>query len=304
MRILVTGVTGAIGSALVGRLLADGHEVRGLARRPERATRAIPVVAGDAVTGAGLDEALDGVDLAYYLIHSMEPSLDSPFADRERQAAETFGAAARRAGVTRAIYLGGPVPTDGLPPSAHLASRLEVERVLLEMLPDSTALRASVVISADSRSFRLLVRLVERMPVLPLPAWSAHRTRPIDGRDVLEYLARAATAPDAAGHAYDVAGPDEVSYGELVERIRDLLILGRPPIELGFSATPIASRIAAMVAGEDHAFVGPLMESLAHELLPRNDAIRAIMPVRLHSLDAAIEHALAEWERLEPLAAR
>src|SRR5918997_1864518 len=120
------------------------------------------------------------------------------FAAQEELSARNVAEAARRAGVERVVYLGGPVPQDA-PVSPHLASRLAVEQTLLEAIPDSVALRASVVIGARSRSFRFLVRLVERMPVIPLPPWSASRTRPIDGRDVLAFLVSAASAEDAAG---------------------------------------------------------------------------------------------------------
>ena len=158
------------------------------------------------MTGAGLDEALDGIDVAYFLIHSMEGAPPAS-RQRERAAARNFVAAAERAGVRRVVYLGGIVA--GEPRlSRHLASRLEVERILLAALPEAVALRASIVIGASSRSFRFLVRLVERMPVLALPAWREHRTQPIDVRDVRAYLVAAATTPHAAGGlSLDIAGP-------------------------------------------------------------------------------------------------
>jgi len=197
MRILLTGVSGAIGAALVPALAREGHELRGFARRPERVTAALPVVAGDAVSGMGLDAALEGVDVAYFLIHSMEGG-DAGFEARERAAARNFVDAARSAGVRRVVYLGGIVPAAGML-SRHLASRLEVERILCAGFDEAVALRASIVVGASSRSFRFLVRLVERMPVLALPAWRAYRTQPIDVRDVRAFLVSAATTPHAAG---------------------------------------------------------------------------------------------------------
>jgi uncharacterized protein YbjT (DUF2867 family) len=304
MNVLVTGVTGYVGSRLVPRLRRDGHAVRGFARDPRRAQPGIPVVAGDAVSGAGLPRALAGIDVAYFLIHSMEPATDGAFAQRERTAAQHFADAARDAGVQRIVYLGGLIPEGG-PASAHLASRLDVEHVLSTAAPCSVALRASIVIGARSRSFRFLVRLVERMPVLVVPAWGAHRTRPIDERDMLELLARAATHDSVCGRSLDVGGPDLVSYGELIERIRDLMLVGRPTISFKrLTVTPIASRISALIADEDHELIGPLMESLDRDLLPRDDQAIDLLGVRLHSLDAAVEHALGEWEATEPLAAR
>jgi len=303
-RTLVTGITGYVGSALAPRLLEAGHEVVGFARDPSRVTLDVPVVQGDAVTGAGLAAALEDVRVAYYLIHSMEPGGLGDFESRDRRAAENFAAAARAAGVERVIYLGGPVPSDR-PPRAHLRSRLEVERTLLAATPASVALRASIVIGAHSRSFRFLVHLVERLPVIPLPRWRDFRTRPIDGRDVLSYLVAAATSGGAGGRSLDIAGPDVLTYGEMVERIAEHLLLSRPPVRLPLTATPLASRVAASIAGETLELVGPLMDGLEGDLLPRDDRAAELMDVRLHSFDAAVERALREWESAgEPLRAR
>jgi uncharacterized protein YbjT (DUF2867 family) len=304
MNVLVTGATGFVGAALIPRLQAAGHTVRAYARRPEAVAPGVEVVQGDAVAGTGLDKALAGIDCAYYLIHSMEPSADGTFDARDRGAATNFAAAARAAGVGRVIYLGGLVP-EGKEASLHLASRLEVERLLHDAAPASVALRASIVIGARSRSFRFLVRLVERVPVMPLPAWRGFRTQPIDARDVLAFLLAAATTEHAEGAlSLDIAGPDVVTYGELVERIRDALLIGRPPVRLGFNLTPVASRVAAAIAGESIELVGPLMEGLNGDLLPRDDRAAELLGVRLHPLDAAIERSLRDWEAVEELAAR
>lgn len=313
LNILVTGITGFVGSRLAPRLARDGHLVRGFSRHPPPlaapGASATPVVAGDAVSGAGLAEALHEIDVAYFLIHSMEPvaaeaSADGAFGARERAAAENFAREAKGAGVERVIYLGGLVPAGG-PVSAHLSSRLAVEQILLEAGACSVAFRASIVIGAGSRSFRFLVRLIERMPVLAVPAWSTHRTTPIDERDVIEFLARAATGEGICGQSLDLGGPDTVTYGELIDSICDHMLLPRPTINLRrWTVTPIASRISALIAGERHELIGPLMESLDQDLLPRDNRAVELLDVRLHSLDAAIEHALGEWESSEPLAAR
>src|SRR4051812_41095322 len=273
LQTLVTGVSGYVGAALVPRLVRDGHAVRGFARSRERVLAAgaqlDDLVLGDATTGAGLDRALDGIDVAYYLIHSMEgPGGGGSFVDLERRQAEAFAEAARAAGVRRIVYLGGLLPSNGAL-SRHLASRLTVEEALLGAAPESIALRASIVVAARSRSFRFLVRLIERLPVLALPAWRVNRTQPIDGRDVLEFLARAATL-DArhTRRSWDVAGPDEMTYGEMIRRIADAMLVERPTLGIDLSLTPIASVIAAAIAGEDAALIEPLMESLEHDLLP------------------------------------
>jgi uncharacterized protein YbjT (DUF2867 family) len=304
MNILLTGVSGYVGGRLLARLQRDGHAVRGFVRRPRDLD--IPLITGDAVTGQGLDEALAGIDVAYFLIHSMERSTDGPFEARERAAASNFAAAARKAGVKRIIYLGGLLPAGG-PASLHLSSRFDVENILREASPCTISFRASIVIGARSRSFRFLVRLVERLPVLAVPAWGPHRTAPIDERDMVELLARAGVGdPDQlCGQALDVGGPDVVSYADLIDRIRHHMLVGRPTIRFSrLTVTPIASRVGAVIAGEDPDLIGPLMESLGSDLIPRDRHAAEALGVRLHSLDSAIEHALREWEVFETLAAR
>src|SRR3954454_15946823 len=235
---LVTGATGYVGGRLIERLSRDGREVRALARDPSRVAgvEGVDAVAGDLVRDTGLEAALDGVETAYYLVHSMAPGAgaNGDFAARDRPAARNFARAAQATGGERIVYLGGLLPQDA-PLSAHLASRLEVERILLEAAPSSTALPASIVIGARSSAFPILLRLIERLRVLPFPAWRDHRTAPIFERDAIEYLARTPETPQAAGRSLDITGPDVLSYGEMIERIADLMGVGRTPIRLGVS---------------------------------------------------------------------
>lgn len=314
MKVLLSGASGFVGSLLLPRLLRDGHQVVALTRDPSHLVgvpEAVTVRQGDAVTGAGLERALEGVEVAYYLIHSMEhTATGADFTAREQSAAANFGAAASAAGVRRIVYLGGLVarwsesgagtPARG---SRHLRSRLRVERELMEAVPDSIALRASIVIGARSRSFRLLVRLVERMPVLTLPAWQRFRTQPIDERDIAQMLL-ACIDSELSGAVLEVGGPDVLTYGEMLSRIAELMLVGRPALRLPVNMTPVTARLAAAIAREEPELVLPLMEGLQGDLLPREDHAAELLGVRLHTFDSAVEHALAEWERGEPLAAR
>ncbi len=338
MRILVTGASGFAGSLLVPKLCADGHDVRALGRDPERVSRAlastprrrspsagpptIEIVRGELLTGDGLQRALDGAEVAYYLVHSMERARGerargegSQFDERERRAAENFASAAASAGVRRIVYLGGLVPlwdpirqldddgTTRAPASRHLASREQVESVLLGAVADSLALRASIVIGARSRSFRLLVHLVERLPVLALPPWNRFQTQPIDSRDVIDMLAACATT-HISGRSLDIGGPDVVSYGDMLGTIAELMLVHRPRLALGVNLTGVIARLAAAIANEEPELVIPLMEGLQGDLLPAADHASELLGVPLHSFDSAVEHALAEWDEVEPLAAR
>jgi uncharacterized protein YbjT (DUF2867 family) len=303
---LVTGATGYIGGLLIERLVREGRQVRAASRHPERLAPAAGVEGArlDVVSGDGLDAALYGCTSAYYLVHSLEPSADGDFSGRDRRAAENFGRAAQRAGLERVVYLGGIAPPDGLTLSPHLRSRLEVERILLEAVPQSTALRASIVIGARSAPFRLLVRLVERLRFLPFPEWRVNRTQPIDERDAVGYLARAPREPEAAGRSLDIGGPNVLSYAEIIEGIAEHLGVRRMPLRFNSSQTAAASAVVAAIVDQPIELVRPLMGSLETDLLPRNDDAREIFRLRLHSFDSAVDRALAEWERTEELTAR
>jgi uncharacterized protein YbjT (DUF2867 family) len=260
------------------------------------------VAHGDLLEPESLARALDGCTCAFYLVHSME-SGSNGFADRDRLAAENFAGAAQAAGVERIVYLGGLVPEGG-PQSEHLASRLEVEEILLEAAPRSTALRASILIGARSSSFRILVRLVSNLRLLPLPAWRDNRTQPIFEGDAVEYLARTPETPEAEGRSLDIVGPEVMSYGEMVERIAEAMGVGRMPLRVPATQTPAASAVVSAVTDQPLELVRPLMESLEHDLLPRDDEARRIYGITPHPFERALDHALRDWERAETLVAR
>jgi len=293
-----------MGGRLIERLRAEGRAVRALARDPARfaALDGVDVIRGDLLQRETLARALEGCSTAYYLVHSMEAGVNG-FADRDRAAAENFAAAAPNAGVERIVYLGGLVPQGG-PQSEHLASRLEVEEILLGALPRSTALRASIVIGASSSSFAILVRLVSALRLVPLPSWRSNRTQPIFEGDAVEYLARTPATPEAEGRSLDIVGPEVMTYAEMVERIAAAIGVGRMPLPLPATQTPAASAIVSALTDQPLELVRPLMQSLEHDLLPRNDDARHIYGLKLHPFERALDHALRDWERTQTLAAR
>ena len=304
---LIVGATGYVGTLLAKALVADGRTVRALSRHPPPTEREDPVesVRGDVLKNEGLDAALDGCEVAYYLVHSMEAGAAS-FEARDRQAAATFAAACRRAGVERVVYLGGIEPSGPLSP--HMRSRLEVERILMESLPGATALRASIIIGTGSPSFRLMVRLVERIPVLPLPPWRVRRTQPIAERDVVRCLVRAPLIDATAGRSIDLVGPEVLTYAEILVGIAAELEIDRPPVGLPIFTAPAFGVLAAAIAEADADLVRALMGSLNADVLPRSDRaaqeMMEIFAVTPLAFRRAVRRALSEWERDEPLAAR
>jgi uncharacterized protein YbjT (DUF2867 family) len=293
-----------MGGRLIERLRAEGRPVRAFAREASRFAPAagVDVIEGNVLKRETLAAALDGCSIAYYLVHSMEAGVNG-FAARDRTAAENFAAAALDAGVERVVYLGGLLPEGGAQ-SEHLRSRLEVEQILLDALPRSTALRASIVIGARSSSFSILVRLVASLRFVPLPSWRSNRTQPIFEGDAIEYLARTPATPEAEGRSLDIVGPEVMTYEEMVERIAEAIGVGRMPLPLPATQTPAASAVVSAITDQPLELVRPLMESLEHDLLPRNDDAERIYGLTPHPFDRALDHALRDWERSHTLVAR
>jgi uncharacterized protein YbjT (DUF2867 family) len=304
---LIVGATGYVGTLLTKALVDEGRRVRALSRRPRQPDPGGPVevARGDVLEGVGLEAALEGCEVAYYLVHSMESGATS-FEVRDRRAANNFVAACQRAGVDRVVYLGGIEPTGA--PSAHMRSRLEVERILIDGLAGATGLRASIILGAHSPSFRLMVRLIERLPVLPLPPWRDRRTQPIAERDVVRCLARTPRIAATAGRSVDLVGPDVLTYGDMLAGIAGELEIDRAKVELPIFTPPAFAAVASAIAGSDVDLVRALMGSLNADVLPRSE--RAVQEVtELFGFTPlpfvrAVRRALADWEREEPLAGR
>jgi uncharacterized protein YbjT (DUF2867 family) len=294
MRCLVTGATGYVGGRLVPRLLAAGHRVRCLSRDPARLrdvpwAGAVEVVRGD--VAEPLDAAMDGVDVAYYLVHSLgRPDFEAV----DRAGAGNFAAAARRAGVGRIVYLGGPAGS-----SAHLRSRTEVAGILLDSGVPTVVLRAAVIIGSGSASFEMLRYLTERLPVMVTPRWVRNRIQPIAIRDVLRYLVGAADAfPADTNRAFDIGGPDVLTYAGMMRRYAAVAGLARRVILPVRPLTPkLSAHWVGLVTPVPNSIARPLVASLVHEAVCAEHDIARFVPDPdggLTGVDDAIRLALSK----------
>jgi uncharacterized protein YbjT (DUF2867 family) len=289
-RILVTGATGYVGGRLVPALLERDEHVRCFARRPEAVAPrpGLDVVAGDALDAAAVRRALDGVDVAYYLIHAMGGG--DAFEERDREAATIFAEAAREAGVQRIVYLGGLGSGPELSP--HLASRQEVGRLLASTGVETVEFRASIVVGSGSLSFELVRSLTERLPAMITPRWVRTRTQPIAVEDLVAYLVAALDLEPGAGGVFEIGGADVATYGELMReyaRQRDLHRLLVPVPVL----TPRLSSLWLALVTPVYARVGrKLVESLPHETVVHDRRALDVFPIRPRGYREAIARAL------------
>ncbi|MEU5540087.1 SDR family oxidoreductase [Streptomyces sp. NPDC020362] len=281
---LVTGGTGYIGGRLVPELLAAGLRVRCLARSPGKLrdhpwAGDVEVVRGDVTDPDSVAEALRDVEVAYYLVHALGTGDD--FEETDRRAARIFGARARAAGVRRIVYLGGLTP-DGVPErelSPHLRSRTEVGRILRDSGVPTTVLRAAVIIGSGSASFEMLRYLTERLPVMVTPSWVRTRIQPVAVRDVLRILVGSAGMPADVSRAFDIGGPDVLTYREMMVRYAAVAGLPRRFILPVPVLTPgLSSHWVGLVTPVPAAIARPLTESLRHEVVCHERDIGAYVP--------------------------
>lgn len=299
--VLVLGASGYVGTHLVPELAARGHRVRASSRRRDtleaRGWDGVEVVAADALDPASLDRALDGIEIAYYLVHSM--AAGARFAEIDRAAATTFREAAERAGVRRIVYLGGLQPEGEA--SSHLRSRRETGELLRAGPVPVTELRAAIVVGPGSAAFEVIRDLVYHLPVMITPRWVRSRSQPIPLDDLIAYLVRLPEHEETAGHTYDAVGLETLTYEDLMRQFarvagRRLFILAVPVL-----SPRLSSYWLDLITAAPANVARPLIDGLAHDLVSHNPwPLREVIPVRLHTYEQAVRAALAEEESAGP----
>jgi uncharacterized protein YbjT (DUF2867 family) len=304
VRSAVIGSTGYLGTRLVPRLLARGDQVTVLVRSPDKLARCawadrVDVVPGELGGDPGaLARLVDGADAVVHLVHALDRA---DFPERDRTAAHAVAAAAADADVHRLVYLGGLRPADGAV-SRHLASRAEVADIFLASPVPTAALEASIVVGSGSASFEMIRYLAERVPVLPAIPWLHHRTQPIAVDDVLHYLVAATVLPPEVDRAFDVGGPDVLTYLDLVQRYARLAGLPQRiavplPVPVPPGGPTVAAAALELLSPLPRTLVEPLVESLRHEMvcgpsLAEAVATMGLPPGGATTYDAAVRAAL------------
>lgn len=294
MRVLVTGATGYIGGRLIPRLVAAGHNVVCLVRHPGRVAGRdwgdVEVLKGDVLDSASLDAAFRGVDVAYYLVHSMAEG-EHGFEERDRIAAKNFGDAARQAGVQRIIYLGG-LGVDNSDLSSHLASRQQVGDVLRECEVPVTEFRAAIVVGSGSISFEMIRYLTERLPVMITPRWVTTRCQPISVENVLNYLTECLGIPESVGRTFEIGGPDILTYGDMMREYARARKLRRFLIPVPVLTPRLSSYWVDLITPIPASYSHPLIEGLKSEAIVNDQSARDVFKIDLIPYAEAVSRAL------------
>ena len=297
MRTLVTGATGAVGGSLAHVLAERGHEVRCLVRDRKKASdleeAGFDLHEGDVLDADSLKGAGEGIDVAYYLIHSMgRGSSDGDFAEREREAARAFAAMAREEGIGRVVYLGG---LGDNPKSQHLKSRHETAEILRDEGPPLTYFRASMLVGASSESYLTLRYLVERLPAMIAPSWLKTRTQPIAIEDAVEYLAQAADNPESEGREVQIGADEVVTYGELLDLMAEALgRRPRPKVPVPLLSPRLSSLWIGLVTPVDSGVARPLVEGLSTPTVVTDPSGARLFDVEPVSIEQALRRAVED----------
>ena len=290
-RILVTGATGFIGRRLVPALIDQGHDVRAMTRHPDRYDGPGEGVAGDMDDPSSLTSPLEGVDVAYYLVHSLD---DDDFERKDAEAARGFARAAADAGVRQIVYMGG-LGDDDQELSAHLRSRREVEHLLTETDVPVTVLRAAIVVGHGGISWEITRQLVHNLPAMIVPKWAATRTQPIAVDDVVRYLVGVCEKTETYGQTYEIGGPDQLTYVDML-RVAAEIDTGRkvPIIMVPVLSPGLSSRWLALVTDVDVTTGRNLIDSMGIEVVVKEQRIREVVPGEPMGYQESVRKALEE----------
>ncbi|MDW3626349.1 MAG: NAD(P)H-binding protein [Nitrososphaeraceae archaeon] len=307
LRILVTGATGFIGSRIVKRLLANGHyKVRCMTRNPEiiyelfdLSGDIVEVVKADASNYLELVEALKEVDVAFYLIHSMEGSTKKwqEFSKRDRIAAENFAKAASQTNTKRIIYLSGLIDMKHKDLSEHMQSRKEVGDILRTSKAKVTIFRAAVILGQGGGSFQMLQYLVERLPVMVCPKWVLTKSQPISVDDMVTYLIKSIELKDTANKDFDIGGPEILSYVDMMKRYSAILNKPLKIVIIPFLTPRLSSYWVDLITPVKASLARPLIDSLKHEAVVHDNEIQKLIPIKLMNFEESIKTAMKEQVR-------
>ena len=289
MKVVVFGATGTIGQPLVDALSAE-HDVTAVSRREQPDEGGVTWACADATDADSVARVLDGADVAYYLVHSLGAA---DFEAEDQKAAETTARAAERAGAKQLVYLGG-LGDDSPDLSPHLRSRRETGLRLASTSVPVTTLRAAIVVGRRSAAFETIVSLVDRLPAMITPRWVSTRTQPVALRDVVAYLAGVCGLEPAIGQAFDVGGPEVMTYREMMERIARLRDKHPFIFEVPLLTPYLSSLWLHVITPVKAGIARPLIEGLRNETVAHDDRIRELVPVELTSFDEAAREALGE----------
>jgi uncharacterized protein YbjT (DUF2867 family) len=315
IRILVTGASGFIGSRLVARLstcsldplISNELEVVCMTRNVESLNRRynenVKVNKADVMNYRELINVMSGIDVAFYLIHSMEGSSKDweKFAEKDRLAAENFATAATECGIKRIIYLGGLSPTIGKEGelSEHLLSRNEVGKILKKSLAKVTIFRAAVILGQGGGSFEMLQYLVERLPIMICPKWVLTRSQPIAVDDVITYLAKSVDIDETEGRTFDIGGSDLLTYMDMMRGYAKMINKSIRILIIPFLTPRLSSYWVDLITPVRASLARPLIDSLKHEAIVTDDSIKKIIPIKLRNFEEAITAAVKEDRQIQ-----